>query len=445
MSLIREIHPERQGPGGDDRSSDGAEGGPRLSTMDVPRPPSPPFRRIAWIALGIATLAGGGLYIGSLEPAGTVVDRDLLVFGTVARGPMVRQVHGWGSFVPDRTQLVRGQQPGVVEAVYVIEGQAVQSGDRIIEISNSEVELAVEKAEQKFAAARAGMIALSREQSARRLSLESSVAETRLEYLHAEDEFEELRARPPGQVREIAIRRAQERVDAIARRLEADEERLALISSSTEQQLGARREELRWVESILDSERARLSELTLRAGGDGTVERVLIQPGTRVAGGDALAEITLSDRLKAEIQIYSSEGGEVAVGQAVSLEAAGGRVTGSVDAIEPMSGGKLIRVTVALDENPPMPPGSNPDVEARIHLGTLDDVLFVERPAYAAAEGFTSVFRLAPDSSSAERVKVRLGRGSVDRIEVLSGLEPGDRIIVSDVSGYDDIDVLELE
>jgi len=438
MSLIRGIHPEG-------RPSGEPSGGPRLSGMDVPRSKPPGRGRLLWILLAIAGVIGIGALLASLPAASPVVDRDLLVLGTVRQGPMIRQVHGWGSLVPDRTQLVRAEQPGVVEAVYAIEGQAVRSGDRLVELTNSEIELAVEKAEQKFAAARAGMIALSREQSARRLSLEAAIADTRIEFLRAEDEFEELSSRPAGQVREIEIKRAGERVSAIGQRLSADEERLALITSTTEQQLDARRDELRWVESILDSERGRLAALTRRAAGDGVVERVSVRPGSQVAGGDVLAEVTLSDRLKAVIEVYAGEGDEVSVGQPVTLEGTVGQLTGEVSAVDRTSGAKLFTVTVALDENPPIPPDGSRDVDARIQLGALDDVLSVERPVYATAGGWTTVFKVTEDSASASRVKIRLGRGSVDRIEVLSGLQAGDRVVVSDITEFDDMDCFDIE
>lgn len=438
MAEIGELRPEDGTPSSDaERSS--------LPGMDVPRAPTRSRRRYAWYALGVAALAAVAWFISELEPGARVVDRDLLVIGTVRGGPMVRQVHGWGELVQDRTQLVRARQPGTVEAVYAIEGQAVRAGDRVVELSNSEIELAVEKAEQKFAAARGGMIALSREQSARRLALEASIADARIELLHAEDEFEALKSRPAGQVRESELRRARERLDALSRRLEADEERLALITSSMEEQLAVRRDELRWVESILESERQRLRDLTHRAAGDGEVQRILVQPGTRVAGGAPLAEIALSDRLKAVLKVYAREVSEVTAGQAVTLESAAGRLSGEVRTVEESTTGKTARVTVALDENPPLPPDESHEVEARIHLGTLEDALFVERPVYAMADGWTTVFRLASDSATAERVKVRFGRGSVDHIEVLSGLEAGDRIVVSDISEFDDVDCFEIE
>jgi HlyD family secretion protein len=438
MAQIREIHPENPPPGEE-------SGGGRMSGMDVPRTASRGRHRLPWILLGIAGVVGIGALLASLPAASPAVDGELLVYGTVRRGPMVRQAHGWGSFVPDRTQRIRAEQPGVVEAVYAIEGQAVRSGDRLVELTNPEIELAVEKAEQKFASARAGMIALSREQSARRLSLEAAIADTRIEFLRAEDDFEELSSRPAGQVREIEIKRAREQVDALAKRLSADEERLALITSTTEQQLEARRDELRWVESILDSERERLAALTLRAAGDGIVEHVSVQPGSRVAGGDVMARLTLSDRLKAVVEVYAGEGADVAVGQPVTLEGTVGQLTGEVSEVKRDPGEKLLTVTVALDENPPIPPDGNRDVEARIQLGTLDDVLSVERPVYAQADAWTTVFKVAADSASASRVKVRLGRGSVDRIEILSGLDAGDRVVVSDISQFDDVDCFDID
>ncbi|MFW6084379.1 MAG: efflux RND transporter periplasmic adaptor subunit [Gemmatimonadota bacterium] len=438
MAEVRQLRPEGRAPGDGD-------GAPPRPGMDVPREAARSRRRYVWYALAAAALAGGAWLLGELEPAAPTVDRDLLVVAAVRQGPMVRQVHGWGALVPDRTQLVRARHPGTVEAVYAVEGQAVRAGDRVVELTNPEIELAVEKAEQKFAAARGGMIALSRERSARRLALEASIAETRVEFLHAEDALEELKSQPAGRVRESELRRARERLEVLGRRLEADEERLELIVTSMEEQLAVRRDELRWVESILQSERERLRQLTHRAAGDGEVQRVPVRPGSRVTGGELLAEITLSDRLKAVVKVYASEAEEIVAGQSVTLEGAAGRLRGAVAGVEPDAGGETARVTVALEEDPPLPSDEGHEVEARIRLGTLDDALFVERPVYATADGWTTVFRLAPDSASAERVKVRFGRGSVERIEVLSGLEPGDRIVVSDVSEYDDIDCFEIE
>lgn len=413
--------------------------------MDVRRDSGRPAARLPWLLAGAIAVAALVAFFAALEPAGSVVDRDLLVTATVRQGPMVREVHGWGTLVPDRTQLVRATEPGIVEAVYAVENQHVRAGDRLVELSNSEVELDAEKASQKFAAARAGMIALSREQADRLLALEATIADSRTALLNAEDELEALRSRTPAQVREIELRRARERVDALARRLQADEERLALITSSTEQQMAMRRDELRWIESILDSEHGRLAALTLRAGGDGIVTRVPAQPGSRAAGGEVLAELKLADRMKALIDVYADEGSEVAPGQTVALEAAGGRIEGTVDTVERATDPRLLRVVVALSSDSPAPSEGTRDVKARIHVGTLDDVVFVERPVYARADARATVFRLTPDSAAAERVEVRLGRRSVDYVEVLSGLEPGDRIIVSDISGFDDVDGFRIE
>ncbi|MFQ5530328.1 MAG: efflux RND transporter periplasmic adaptor subunit [Gemmatimonadota bacterium] len=394
--------------------------------------------------IGLVGLAGLTLFFSSLEPAVAGIDRDLLVIGHVQQGPMVRQIHGWGSFVPDRVQVVRADQPGKVAVVYAVNGEEVKRGDRLIEISNPEIEIAAEKAEQKFAAARAGMIALSREQSARRLALEADVADTRAMYLRAEDELEETVSRAGGKADASDLRRAQERLKAIARRLSADEERLELIRASTEAQMSAQRDELRWLESILESERARLRSLTLRATGDGVLEEVLVEDGSRVAGGAILARVALTDRLKAELDVYASEGSEIEPGFPVSLESENAIVSGRVSEIKFATGKKLLAVTVALDENPRIPEESSHEVKATIQLGTLGNVLFVERPAFAGSNEWATVFRLAGDGLSAERIKVRFGRGSAERIEVVSGLEIGDDIIVSDISEFDGLDFIEI-
>ncbi|MDH3298433.1 MAG: efflux RND transporter periplasmic adaptor subunit [Gemmatimonadota bacterium] len=436
MSHIHQLHP---GSGGSGRES----GGPEFSGMDVARTSSRRTGRIVWTVIGLAGLAALTLFFASLEPAVAGVDRDLLVLGNVQRGSMSRQVYGWGSFVPDRVQIVRAEQPGKIAVVYAVQGEEVRGGDRLIEMSNPEIEIAADKAEQKFAAVRAGMIALSRELSSRRLTLEADIAATRATYLRAEDELEE-RVSRVGKADESEVRRAQERVKAIAQRLSADEERLELIRSSMEAQLSAQRDELRWLESILESERARLRSLTLRATGDGLVEEVLVESGSRVNGGEILARVALTDRLKAEIDVYASEGAEVESGLPVVLESETAVVSGRVADVESVPGRKLIRVEVSLDENPGVPEGASPEVKAMIQLGTLENAVFVERPAYASSNNMSTVFRLAEDGLSAQRVKVRFGRGSVDRIEVKAGLDIGDTIIVSDISKFDGLDFIEI-
>ena len=438
MAHIQQLHP-------DSGSSGRNLPGPELSGMDVARVPTRRTGRILWIVIGLVCIAGLTLLLGSLEPAGTSVNRELLVLGQVRQGPMARHIYAWGAFVPDRVQVVRAEQSGKIAVIYATTGDGVQGGDRLIEMSNREVALAVDKAEQKFASARAGMIALSREQSARRLSLEASIADTRTTYLNAEDELEGLMSRAGGKSTEFNVLRAKERLKAIGKRISADEERLELIRVSTEEQVAAQRDELRWLESILESERTRLRSLTLRAAGDGFVEERMVEPGSIVAGGVALARIALSDRLKAELKVYVSEGSEIEPGQIVSLESESAIVSGRVDVVVLAPDEKLLHVSVALDENPHIPEGGSHKVHAMIQLGTLDNVISVDRPAFAASNEWSSVFRILPDGRSAERVKVSFGRGSADRIEVLSGLDIGDRIIVSDVSEFDDLDLIEIK
>lgn len=412
--------------------------------MDRSRVRSRRTNRIVWVLLVVVGLAGITLFLETLQPAVAGVDRELVVLGQVRRGPMARHVYGWGSFVPDRVEIVRAEQAGRIAVVYVAAGDEVRSGDRLIEMSNRDIQLAADKAEQKFASARAGMIALRREQSARRLALEAAIADTRATYLLAEGELEELVSLADAKSDEFSVLRAKERLRTLARRLAADEERLELISTSTEDQVAAQRDELRWLEAIVESERQRLISLTLRASGDGVVEELAVESGSVVAGGAMLLRVALSDRLKAELEVYVSEGSEIESGQPVTLESETVIVSGRVASVELNRGKKVLDISVTLDENPRIPEDGSHKVHAMIQLETLDDAVFVDRPAYAVFDESSMVFRVSEDGMHAERVKVRFGRGSADRIEVLSGLEIGDRIIVSDVSEFDELDFIEI-
>jgi multidrug efflux pump subunit AcrA (membrane-fusion protein) len=413
--------------------------------MDVARTSAKGPRPVAWIVAGLVGILGLTLFLGTLKPAVAGVDRELVVFGHVQHGAMERHIYAWGQFVPDRTQTVRAEQPGKVAVIYAAEGDYVQAGDRLIELSSPEIQLAVDKAEQKFAAVRSGMIALAREQSARRLALESEIEDARAAYLRAEDELEEAVSRSGNKTDARSVRRAQERLSTLARGLSSDEERLELIKSSTEDQMSARRDELRWIEAILDSERARLQSLTLRATGDGMVEEVLVEASQLVRGGTTLARVALSDRLKAELVVYASDGEELEPGLPVSMESATTAVMGRISEVRSDPDGKRIHLTVALDENPRVGQGDDLDVKASIQLGTLEDAVFVKRPAYVGSNEWGTVFRISEDGTQAERVKVKFGRGSEDVIEVVSGLKIGDRVICSDTSDFDDLDIIEIK
>lgn len=433
------------GRSGGTAPGEGVSGSPR-SGMDVVREPGRRQSPVAWwIIAGIVAILGLTIFLGTLKPAVSGVDSDLVVFGHVQRGPMQRNVYAWGKFVPDRTQTVRTQESGEVAVIYAAEGDYVRAGDRLIELYNPDIQLAVEKAERKFASVRAGMIALSREQATRRLALEAEIADARAAYLVAEDELEEAVSRSGNKADARSVRRARERLGTLARRLASDQERLDLIRTSTEDQMSARRDELRWMESILDRERSRLESLTLRATGDGIVEEVLVEPSEIVRGGMTVARVALSDRLKAELMVYASDGNEIEPGLPVSMESETVAVTGRVSEVRPEPDGSRAQVTVVLDENPRV--GSDDDlaVTAAIQLPTLDDAVFVKRPAYVGNNEWGTVFRISEDGTYAERVKVKFGRGSTDVIEVVSGLEIGDRVICSDTSEFDDLDVIKLK
>ena len=413
--------------------------------MDVARSPARRSRSLVWIIAGLVGILGLTFFFGTLKPAVVGVDRDLVVFGHVQRGDMQRNVYAWGKFVPDRTQTVRTDEPGKISVIYAAAGDDVRAGDRLIEISNPDLALAVDKAEQKFAAARSGMIALAREQDARRLALEADIEDTRVAYFRAEDELEEAVSRSGNKADARSVRRARDRLATLARRLSADEERLELIRESTEDQMSAQRDELRWLESILDRERTRLQSLTLRAAGDGVVEELLVESSQYVRPGSTMARIALSDRMKAELMVYAGEGQEIEPGLPVSMESATAAVTGRVSDVRPDPDGERTHITVSLDENPRVGPGDDLDVTASIQLSTIEDAVYVRRPAYAGSNEWGTVFRISDDGEVAERVKVRFGRGSTDVIEVVSGLEVGDRVICSDTSDFDELDIIEIK
>ena len=423
---------------------------PPVSGMDVPREPKGPGRRIALALTLLLLLVAVTIVLGRIEPALPSVDSDLVVMASVERGMLPLEIRGWGELKSDQFHWVEAIVAGRVARIRVEPGDVVSAGTPLIELSSPDLALEAAKAEQEFTAARAAFTALRRSIGTQRYEREASIVGLRSELTRAGrsvERLESLFAR--GEVSETELTAATDAVHAIEQTLHVEEEMLALLNETGDEQVLLEKNRLVALAEVLHREQERLSALHVEASAAGLVEEVLTAVGDWVSPGTELVSLIRPERLRAELKVPLPGATRIRSGDVVLLvDAVGDTTDGKVRVVGealPVKGDKYARVSVQLLKPPRADAAFDAGVDAIISIGQLDNALFVKRPAWAADDGVASVFRVDPDGKTAERVKVKFGTGSWDRIQVLDGLEEGDVIIVSDMSRYDDVDCVRLE
>jgi HlyD family secretion protein len=418
--------------------------------MDVVRPRKPRWRRRA-IMLGGAVLLLVGITaaVSRLGPAAISIDKASTWSDAVKRGSMVRQVRGTGTLIPEDIRWATAASPGRIERIALLPGVAVKPDTILVELSNPELEQTVLELDSQASAAGAQREKLRLQLENDRLALASTIATLRSEATVARIEAagdEALHAAGNGP--ELNAKRSRAKADELGNRIELEEKRLETLSQSVRAQLVVQDAETARIRAMQMLRRQQLEGLKVRAGIAGVLQRLgdeqPLRIGQHVAAGAPLARIANQSRLKAEIKIAETQAKDVQLGQAAAVDTRNGIIAGKVARIDPAVSNGTVTVDVALQGE--LPAGARPDltVDGTITLERLEGVLYVGRPVGVQAEGPARLFKLVEGGAAAVRIPVRLGRSSVDTIEVLEGLGAGDQIIVSDMSQWDSHDRVRL-
>lgn len=439
---IRSGKHDSESAAGADRSG---RAGSRVSAMDVKRQPKGNRKRNLFIALGVLAVLGSAFLYSRLDPAAPTVDRNVLVQGTVQRGEMVREVRGQGTLVPERVQFVAAVTAGRVESVHFEPGQEVTASDVLVVLSNPDVELQVLEAEQQWTAARATLVTLRESLGSGVLAQQASVADARARYQEARREADAYGEMVDNEwVSENEHRNAADNADALEERLRTEQARLDLMNETLDERLAVQRDQVERLANIHRYYQERADNMRVTAGADGVLQDFDLEVGQWVQSGTTLARVAQPERLKAELRIPQTQARDVQAGQRAWIDTRRDTIPGRVRRVDPNVQGGSVLVEIALDGE--MPAGTRPDlnVEGLIELERLEDVLHVGRPTYGQSQSTVGLFRLVEDGNAAERVSVQLGRSSVNQIEVLTGLQEGDVIILSDMTRYNDVDRVRI-
>jgi HlyD family secretion protein len=417
------------------------------SPVDIPRTPPRRTRSRVLMALGAAILiVGATLGLRRLRAAAPAVERGTVWMDTVQRGPMLREVLGQGTLVAEEIRWIAAKTSARVERVLVRPGAVVRMDTVLLELANSDVELQALEADRQLAQAEAELANLMATLNGQRLAQESVVASLGSDLGDARRRAradEELAKK--GFLSELEQGQTRDRASELTGRLTFEQKRLQAQSRGIAAQVAAQRAQIQRLRSITEFRRKEVDELKLRAGVDGVLQELSLQPGQSVAAGALLAKVARPDRLKAEIRIPETQAKDVRIGQKASVDTRNGLIPGHVSRIDPAAQAGTVLVDVTLEGA--LPEGARPDlnVEGTIEIERLTSVLYVGRPAFGQPEGAVGLFRLDADGTGAERVTVKLGRSSVKSVEIRSGLKEGDRVILSDMSQWDQVDRIRLQ
>ncbi len=399
--------------------------------------------RVLMLAAVIAVLAFVTFGVSRLKSAAPRVDKNTVWVDTVRRGPMVREVRGIGVLVPREVRWIPANTNGRVERIVILPGTAVEDDDLIVEMSNPELVQDAENAIWQLKGREADLTNLEVQLEGRLLELQSGLAQIDAAHKQARLEAEineELYA--DGLVADLTLKLSQVRAEELVIRLEIEKRRLAFQQGAIEPQLAAMEADVEQYRARADLLKTQVASLSVRAGTAGVLQRMSVEEGQQITLGESIFQVVDPSDLKAVIRVPETQARDVQIGQAATIDTRNGVVSGVVTRVDPNVESGTVAVDVGLEGDLPRGARPNLTVEGRIQLEHLDNVIYVGRPAFGRESATVAVFRFLEGGDEAVRTTVRFGRMSVSAIEVVEGLKPGDRIILSDTSNWDDYDRL---
>jgi HlyD family secretion protein len=418
--------------------------------MDVQRDPAILKRkkRNRMLAAGVVGLSVVGLTVAvsRLEPAApSVADSEsVLYFGTVKRGPFTREVRGAGTLVPDDIRWITATTSGRVERIVLHPGAEVQVGTVILELSNPDLEKSVRNAELSLRTAQANLENQRTTLSNLRLQQEANIADYESSYEVALADLQMNQSLAEGGlVSKQQLLQKQAVVNQAKNRLELAKKQHASAVETAASQLAPSEAAANQAKAELDSVTRQLGDLRVKSTMAGRLQLVPVEVGASVSAGAQLARVSDPTRLKAVVRISETQTRDLAIGQIADIDTRNGHVKGTVARIDPASSQGTVGVDVTLEG--PLPAGARPDlgIDGTIELERLTNVLYVESPAFGQENSTISLFKVLP-TREAVRTPVKIGRRSVQFVEVVEGLAEGDRVVLSDMSQYDSFDRLRL-
>ncbi len=417
--------------------------------MDIQRPESvlrqKKLRRLIYGAVVVVAVVAVSVGLSRLKPAAPTVERSTVWIEPVKRGPMVRQVRGLGTLVPEDIRWIPVLTDARVDELVLRPGAIVKPDSIILKLSNPDLEQATEDATLQRKGAEADLLNTKARLESDLLTQRATAATVYSDYEQAKLDLERKeKLYKDGLAPDMDLKIAQFKAQELEKRNQIELDRVETQKKAAEAQIAtsmAKVDELRALEAL---KRKQMEALNVRAGINGILELEPVEVGQRVTAGTNVARVADPTRLKAQIRIAETQAKDVQIGQSAEVDTRNGVVEGKVSRVDP----SVVNGTVTVDVifSVPLPAGARADltVDGTIELERMADVIYVGRPAFGQEQSTVGLFKLTADGQYANRVQVKLGRSSVNTIEILGGLQPGDQVILSDMSAWDRYDRIRL-
>jgi HlyD family secretion protein len=416
--------------------------------VDIARPELERRRRllrIIYSAAGLILVALVTLGLSRLKAAAPTVDKTTIWTDTVKRGPMLREVRGVGTLVPETIRIIPAATDGRVEQRLLLPGTPVNANTVILELSNSELQQSGLDAGFQLKGAEAEYNNLKAQLDNQVMDQRSKAARMRSEFHQAQLQHEaDDELYKAGITAEIVWKTSLVKAEELGKQNEIAEKQVETFAQSIEAQLAVQQAKIDGQRALFELKQHQLDQLHVRPGIDGVLQELAVEVGQQVTPGTILARVAQPSHLKAELKIAETQAKDIAIGQRALIDTRSGTVFGHVTRIDPSVQNGTVSVDAALDGA--LPPGSRPDLslEGTIEIERLADVLSTGRPVHGDTNSTVGLFKVMGNGNEAVRVQVRLGRTSVNRVEILQGLSAGDQVILSDMSAWDNFDRVRL-
>jgi len=419
--------------------------------MDIARPELKQQKRRRQIIVGaVLTVFVVAVSIGvsRLKPAAPSVERGTVWTDTVKRGPMLRQVRGLGTLIPSQefTRQIPAETEATVIRIRVLPGTEVKVATILLEMTNPQVEQAALDAQLQLKAAEAAYQSLRVRLDSELMNQKAGAATVTQDYSQAKLQAETDKALYDlGVISGLTYRSSKGKADELTTRNGLEEQRLTIAEKAIITQMAEQQARVDQMRTLATLKQKQLNDMKVRAGIDGVLVDLPLQVGQHVTPGTMLARVVQPNHLIAELKIAETQARDVQIGEPASVDTHNGVVAGTVMRVDPAVQNGTVTVDVTLTGE--LPKGARPDlsVDGTVDLERLADVIYVGRPAFGQENSTISLFRLDPDSKGAVRVPVKVGRASVNSIQVMEGLHEGDTVILSDMSRWDNTDRIKLE
>jgi multidrug resistance efflux pump len=419
--------------------------------MDISRPDLKAKKRkrqALTIAIGVVVLAAVTFLVMRLKPAAPTVDRSVVWTDTVKRGPMIRQVRGLGTLVPreDAIRQIPAQTEATVVRILTLPGSIVRPDTPLVELSDPQATQQALDAELSLKEAKADLSNIQVKVQSDLMAQKSAAATVHADYQQAQRQAQTDKSLYGlGVISGLTYNGSQGKADELSTRNKLEEQTVDINEKAIESQLAVQQAKVAQAEGIYELKKQQLDALKVRAGISGVLTSLPLAVGQHVTMGTMLAEVVQPNQLKAQLKIPETQARDIQLGQPASVDTHNGIADGTVSRIDPAVVNGTVTVDVKLVGN--LPDGARKDlsVDGTIDLERLRDVLYVGRPAFGNEESTISLFRMDQEGKGAVRVPVKVGRASVNAIQVLQGLHEGDTVILSDMSRYDTTDRIRLD